>query len=269
MIDILLPVYNGAKYLESQIDSLFRQTYVDWRLIVRDDGSTDSSVDIIERYVLENPDKILYIKDTIGNLGTSGCLNILLQYVEGDYFMYCDQDDIWSPLKIERSLEVMKSLEKKFGDIPILVCSDAYCINSTGNIINNSFFKSQKFLDVTDNYIKMAALNVVQGSTSLMNRRVKNTIKYIPKEILHDGWTAVITAYYGHVEYIHESLLYYRQHESNVLGAHNIGILYYLNKIKHFKKQINLYSSFFCKLPFNINKFKWLYYKCLIAFKRI
>ena len=84
MIDILLPVYNGAKYLEIQIDSLFKQTYVDWRLIIRDDGSTDSSVDIIERYVLENPDKILYIKDNFGNLGTSGCLNILLPYIEGD-----------------------------------------------------------------------------------------------------------------------------------------------------------------------------------------
>lgn len=269
MIDILLPVYNGAKYLEIQIDSLFKQTYMDWRLIVRDDGSTDSSVDIIERYVLENPGKILYVKDSFGNLGTSGCLNILLQYIEGDYFMYCDQDDIWSPFKIERSLEVIKSLEKELGNVPILVCSDAYCINSNGTVINNSFFKSQKFLDVTDNYIKMAALNVVQGSTSLMNRRVKDTIKYIPKEFLHDGWTAVITAYYGHVEYIHEPLLYYRQHESNVLGAHNIGILYYFNKIKHFKKQINLYSSFFDKLPFKVNKLKWLYYKSSIAIKRI
>lgn len=269
MIDILLPTYNGAKYLDKQIASLLSQTITDWRLLVRDDGSTDNTVSLIQNYVMQYPDQVVLIKDSYGNLRTSGCLNNLLPFIKGEYFMYCDQDDIWEPNKIERSLQEMHKLEEKFPNSPLLVCSDACCIDGNDNVIHESFFASQKFIEVTDDYTKMAALNVVQGSTSLMNRKVLEYMKFIPSEILHDGWTAVITAYYGHVKYIHEPLLRYRQHSANVLGAHSVGFHYFVSKLKNIKKQAVLYNCFFNNLPFRITKFRWLYYKIKFNIHRL
>lgn len=269
MIDILLPTYNGSKFIDKQIKSLFSQTITDWRLLVRDDGSTDNTVSLIRDYVERYPEKVVLIKDDYGNLRTSGCLNKMLPYIEGEYFMYCDQDDIWEPSKIERTLQEMRILESEHPELPILVCSDACCIDENDNLIHNSFFESQRFMDVTDDYTKMAALNVVQGSTSMMNRKVLEYMKCIPSEFLHDGWTAVITAYYGKVKYMHEPLLRYRQHSANVLGAHSVGYKYFESKLKNFKKQLSLYKCYFYHLPFKVNKCKWLYYKIIFSIKRL
>ena len=269
MIDILLPTFNGEYYLGKQIDSLFCQTVQDWRLLVRDDGSNDNTLCLLKEYSKRNPDKIIIIEDSEGNLGTSGCLNKLLSHTSGEYFMYCDQDDEWEPNKIERSLQRINELEREYPDEPLLVCSDAYCIDENDNIICDSFFESQHFIDVTDDCVKMMALNIVQGSTSIMNKKVLDYMKFLPKGVLHDGWTAVIVAHYGHVAYIHEPLLRYRQHSSNVLGAQVVGAGYFSSKLLHFKKQHQLYKTFFDNLPFKVNKLRWLYYKIIFSLHRI
>lgn len=269
MIDILLPTYNGAEYLPALLDSILNQTAKDVRVIVRDDGSKDNTWEVINDYKNRFPDKFLLVEDDEGNQGTSGCNNLLLRHVTSDYFMFCDQDDIWEKNKIEESMNEMRRLEQFFPDKPLLVCTDALCFNEKGETTAESFFNSQKFIDVTDSYHKMLALNIVQGATALMNKKVLNVVSFIPQKLFHDWWAGVIVAYYGKVSYIHKPLLRYRQHSSNVVGANDVGIKYITIKILHLKKQWEIYKTMYRMLPFKPNILKWAYYKMIINIKRI
>lgn len=269
MIDILLPTYNGSKYIRQQIDSILSQTYKDWRLLIRDDGSKDDTLDIVKKYRNYYPEKFIIIEDNKGNQGTSGSNDLLLKRVTSEYFMYCDQDDLWEPNKIEESMQVMQRLEKEYCGKPILVCSDACCIDENNQFLYGSFFENQKFIDTTDNFYKMLALNIVQGSTALMNYKVKDTIKFIPKGLYHDWWSAVNVAYFGKVAYIHKPLLRYRQHSKNVVGALNVNFKYLIGKLCHVKQQMSIYLLMYRSLLFKPSIIKWAYYKLVISVKRI
>ena len=166
-------------------------------------------------------------------------------------------------------MKKITELESLYPDKPLLVCSDACCIDEKGKESAPSFFKSQKFIDVTDSYHKMLALNVVQGATALMNRQVLDYVKFIPKNLFHDGWVGVIVAYYGKVAYIHQPLLRYRQHSSNVVGANDVGVGYLWGKITNFRKQMVIYSTMYHQLPFRPSIIKWVYYKILFNLRRI
>lgn len=268
MIDILLPLYNGEKFLSQQLDSILRQTYTDWRILVRDDGSSDASISIIREYIKKNPHKFILIEDTLGNLGTTGCLDLLLKNVSSDYFMYCDQDDVWESNKIEMSFSEMLKMEGLYPNKPILVCSDACCIDEKGRLLHSSFFINQKFIDTTDDFHKTLALNVVQGSTALMNKAVRDIIVPIPLDLYHDWWTAVNVVYYGKISYIHLPLLRYRQHRTNVVGALNVGSRYLTKKLVSINKQMKVYLSMYRQLPFKPSIVKWVYYKLMINIQR-
>lgn len=269
MIEILLPTYNGAEYLPALIDSILNQTYNDVRFIVRDDGSKDNTWEVIKGYKARYPNQFLLVEDGLGNQGTSGSNNELIKYVTSDYFMYCDQDDLWVPSKIEESLAEMKRLEAENEGKPILVCTDAVCFNEHGEVTAPSFYESQKFQDVTGSYHKMLALNIVQGATALMNRKVLEVMPYIPKDLFHDWWTAVIVSKYGIVSYIHKPLLRYRQHSSNVVGANDVGSRYLMDKLSNVRKQWRIYSSMYRQLPFKPSILKWGYYKFIINLRRL
>lgn len=269
MIDILLATYNGEEYLCQQIDSIICQSYTSWRLIIRDDSSSDGTLVIIKDYVNRYPNKIILVDENTQNLGSSKSFIRLLDFVSNDYFMFADQDDVWLPNKVELSMKKMHELEYAYGiDKPLLVCGDAECIDASGNLLCSSFFQSQKFIDTTDDAIKLLALNVIQGSTSLMNRNVISYVKPIPDFVLHDQWIGVITAHYGKVVYLPEQLIKYRQHGHNVLGALNVGTTYFFNKLIHFKKQFRTYKSFCINLPFRVNLLKWFFYKLYYSIKR-
>jgi len=269
MIDILLPTYNGARFIIQQLDSIINQDYDDWRLIIRDDGSKDNTINIVYSYMNMYPDRIRLVEDKLGNIGTSGSNNELMKYVSSDYFMFCDQDDIWKQDKISKSLAKMRKLEEQFPHEPILVCSDATCIDEESREICHSFYESQKFQDVCDNVYKLLALNIVQGSTALMNAKVLEVVKCVPSFIFHDWWTAVICAYYGHVCYIHEALLLYRQHGNNVVGANCVGFKYIATKLLHIKRQWHMYSTMYKMLPFRPSVAKWIFYKIVLNIRRL
>lgn len=270
MIDILLSTYNGERFLNKQLDSIINQTYTDWRLIIRDDNSTDNTPIIIKTYTQKYPNKILLVDENSPNLGVTKSFERLLTFVQNEYFMFADQDDIWLATKIQKSLLEIKKLEERYGKIiPLLVCCDAKCIDSAGNLICDSFFLSQKFIDTTNDATNLLALNVVQGSTTLMNKIVINYISPIPHYVLYDQWIAVITAHYGKVHYIHNQLMLYRQHEKNVLGAINVNYKYFLYKIKNAKNQIRLYYSFYKNLPFRPNIGKWIIKKIIFSIQRL
>jgi glycosyltransferase involved in cell wall biosynthesis len=269
MIGILLPVYNGEKFLSQQLDSIICQSNHDWHLLIRDDGSTDSSLQILKDYASRYQERITIVSDGLGNKGATECINILLGQRDFSYYMLCDQDDIWELNKIDVTLAEMKKVESSYHDLPLLVCSDACCIDENNNIICPSFFENQKFVDTTNDVHKSLALNVVQGSTILMNKNAKEIVSQIPNGLFHDWWIAVNIAFYGKISYIHQPLLKYRQHASNVVGALKVGPSYIFTKLFHYKKQWEIYSTMYRSLAFRPSIIKWAYYKFIYNIRRI
>ncbi|MBR4154305.1 MAG: glycosyltransferase [Paludibacteraceae bacterium] len=118
-VAILMATYNGAKYLREQIDSLFVQTYRDWTLYIQDDGSKDATLDIIKEY---SDERIVLVDVGLTRQGAGMNFMSLLNMVESEYYMFCDQDDVWFEDKMEKELARMKEIEGGVKKEFLLLC---------------------------------------------------------------------------------------------------------------------------------------------------
>lgn len=266
-----MPVFNGEKYLAEQIESIILQTNKDWVLKIRNDGSSDNSQSIIDKYCQKYPDKIFCISGNKNNMGLVESLNFLMSTVTNEYIMFADQDDIWLNDKIEKTLQEFLCLENKYPKLPLLVCTDSTCIDNDKNIIYKSFFKFNNFPNnIIGNCTKMLALNVVQGCTIMINKKALGYINPMPKSIrVHDMWIPVIIAYYGKVSYLHRQTLLYRQHSNNTLGIKKIDFKYYIERTKRANSTLKSRLQLFRILPFKVNVWLWIYYKIYYAILRL
>lgn len=270
-VAILLSTYNGEEHLEELLDSLLSQNSDNWTLFIRDDGSSDNTLIIIESYHKRYFDKINVLVDDLGNIGSTLSFATLLQSCNSDYIMLCDQDDIWLSNKIDLTLNIMLDLEKSYENEPLMVFTDLKEVDNNLHVISESFIKSQKmFPEIVNNYIKLLALNVVAGCTMMINRVALDYVLPIPsKNIIHDQWIAVNISKFGHIKYLPYSSILYRQHASNVVGANNIGIIYFLKKMINPFKQFRIYYDLISNLTFRINVLEFVYYKLLFTYKRL
>ena len=110
-IAVLLATYNGGKYIWEQLESLFQQSCKQFHLYVRDDGSSDDTMKIVEQFHEMFPDRVTILKDSQKHRGAAKSFMYLLENVDSEYYMFCDQDDIWLPEKIEKTFARMKEIE--------------------------------------------------------------------------------------------------------------------------------------------------------------
>jgi glycosyltransferase involved in cell wall biosynthesis len=218
-VAVLLSVYNGGSYLEEQLDSIISQTYTHWKLWVRDDGSKDNTRFLIQEYMNRFPGKIIFLT-AHGNLGASKSFGLLLDVAKAPYMMFCDQDDVWLPEKIERTLSAMKAAEKETPDFPILVHTDLQVVDQTMKVISNSMWAYQK---LNPNAVKLHEYliqNHATGCTMMLNTSLKDLVIPIPTEaIMHDWWIALTASTFGKVKVVFEPTIKYRQHGNNEVGA--------------------------------------------------
>lgn len=234
MIDILLTTYNGEKYLSEQIDSILSQTFTDWRLLIRDDGSSDSTTQIINTYHDKHPQKIIFLSDDEGNLGLTKSFSKLMSQSDAEYIAFCDQDDVWMEYKLELQIQEITKAEKKFGsDIPILIHTDLKVVNKDLEIISESFWKYQKLNPYKMNKLNVLVLqNFVTGCSSLINRALVNAAQPIEDNaIIHDWWIALVAVLYGKIITIDRASLYYRQHDTNDTGATKWSMSFIIKKM--------------------------------------
>ena len=241
MIDILLAAYNGEKFLKEQVDSIFSQTCKNWQLLIRDDGSTDATIQIIKSYIEKYPDKIRLIEDNLGNLGVAQNFGTILQQSKSEYIMFCDQDDVWLPEKIELTLNKMKESENLYPDIPILIFTDLKVVDENLNIIAESLWSHHKIDPQRGSLLKnLTYCNIVTGCTVMINRKVKEFIFPIPEYVrIHDRWIALIVAKYGKLFLIPAATILYRQHPANVIGSKKepMTLAVFMKKLKRFLKE--------------------------------
>ncbi len=239
-IVILMATFNGDKYLKDQIDSILRQTYSDWHLIIRDDGSTDNTISILKSYQKTYPNKISVIVNNSNKHGAKENFFFLSRMALKEkykYIMYSDQDDIWKKDKIDVTLKKFKEIEKD-ENIPVLVHTDLEVVDNNLNVIASSFIKYSK-LDNNDNFSHLLIQNNITGCTILINRALLSkslSIKNDKKIIMHDWWFAIIASVFGKIAFLNKSTILYRQHGDNVVGAKKISLYNMSKKVFKFSE---------------------------------
>lgn len=270
-IAILLSTYNGENYLKEQIDSIVSQTNREWSLYIRDDGSKDYTIDIIKEYTIKYPSKIHFVEDSLGNLGSGKSFMELLSKIESDYYMFCDQDDVWLPDKIERVYAKIK-YEERNKNQAICIFSDLCIVDANLNIKAQSLW-SYSGIDPNNckNIYDMILFGCPAfGCTLIFNNNARKYLLPYPGWKYHDLWTALVIAGKGKLDYITQQTIYYRQHGKNVTGAHSqIDKKHYIYSLKNIKHTISDQRDKLMalkKLPYRINIWKivWLkFIKCV------
>ena len=212
---IVMSTYNGETYLKQQLDSVLEQTVSDFMLLIRDDGSSDGTVQLLRQYT--DP-RIKLIEG--GNLGPSGSFFALLEEarnLSADYVFFCDQDDIWMPDKLERLLAEIKTCPEG----PALVFSDFSMIDSGGNVTGESYsaMAQLRIPDDGDFFPKLLAQPYVFGCASVLNKALLALVAEPPAGIeMYDCWIALVASVLGTVRYLPKPTIYHRFHTSNATG---------------------------------------------------
>ena len=238
-VAILLATYNGETYLREQIDSLYQQTFKDWTVYVHDDGSKDQTCAILKEYGAKNDNFV--VLDYPAQHGAKNNFLSLLQAVQADYYLFCDQDDKWCTDKIEKQMATMKEAEQAHPGKPVLVFSDLFIVDSELHQMDTTLWQQEcihpEYLTTFD---EAGALEFVTGCTMLFNQQAKNAVVFpADKAVMHDSWiTLCVLRSGGIVEAIHEPLVYYRQHGNNEIGVNHWAQYSRIKRLLNIKKSI-------------------------------
>jgi len=231
VIDVLLASYNGDRYIAEQIDSILAQTLDAWRLLIRDDASTDKTVAIIKAYQEKHPDKILLLESPVNSGSPVSNFGSLIAQATQEYVVTCDQDDVWFPDKLEKSLRRMQEEESLYPDAPVLLHTDAKVVDPLLSLVEPSLTR-RLHLDMSRYQLRhLLVQNIVTGSTMMLNRKLYTNVKgFPPHTIMHDWWLALLACATGRVVYLDEPTILYRQHDNNVVGIPSPASYYRLRK---------------------------------------
>lgn len=249
---VLMSTYNGEKYLREQLDSIFKQIDVDVRVLVRDDGSRDSTVKILEEY--HQNKNLEYIKGE--NINWMHSFWFLVNMANDcDFYAFSDQDDIWDNDKLKKAVAKLE----KLGNIPAIYCANQRIVDKNMRMLSYTEDK----VDIT-NFTHLELLihgNVFRGCTEVWNHSLQQYI--LLKNIRdidepHDSFIMQIALAVGKVTKDNTEVMSYRQHELNAVGS-KTGLQLCVDKIKKYSMEIcgiskgKLYSSR-CKKIYSIVK---------------
>jgi len=209
MISVCITTYNGEKHLNAQLDSILIQLNFDDEIIISDDGSTDSTLEIIKSY---NDKRIKVFNHTKDNTFSNYTFNKItknienaLMYAKGDFVFLADQDDVWKEDKVERCLKGIKN--------NLLLFHDCEVIDYNQEVIIQSYFvHNHSHNGLFYNLINSSYL----GCCMVFRKELLNKALPFPKEpIPHDLWLGFIAESEKSVVKYNEKLIYYRRHSGN------------------------------------------------------
>lgn len=273
-VAILLSTYNGERYLSEQIDSILNQSCQDFTLYIRDDGSNDATMEIVQSYTSQHNN--IVIVNSTKNLGCTKSFLTLLFEIESCYYMFCDQDDIWLKDKIKDSLKCIKEEEKLHPGKPAIVYTDLTAVDGDLKVICPSMWEfrgHQERLPHSFNYI--CHFHDIDGCTMMFNFEAKRllqmvSIEQVPSFMYHDWLLAVIVSKAnGVVRPFDKQTMLFRRHGDNETNA--------LEKsrgakgtLKHISTYIRIQYGrylFFHSIGYN-NLLTFFFFKVLYIIKR-
>lgn len=267
---VALSTYNGERYLEALLNSLLRQDYPNFRIVIRDDGSSDGTPAVIDAYCSQHPGKVARSHRLAGNVGVTRSFLSLLDYVEdGTYLMYCDQDDVWFDDKISTFVARMREVECN-GTTPALVFGDMMVTDQDLNVVAPSFWAYQRLdPNTASDWRRLMMSNVVTGCSSMCNSAAVVRLRSAPSlTVLHDHLTAVVVARDGVVAALTKPTMFYRQHQTNVEGARAFGLRYLVGRLDYFLRVIVPRYRAMCEV-FGVPLTLAAYFKIESIFRRL
>ena len=207
-IQILLSTYNGEKFIVQQLDSLLDQDYPDFDIFIRDDGSSDTTCEILSEYQSKNANIYVVFAD---NIGVTRSYFELVKYASGDFFALCDQDDIWLPGKLSRGLSVINKCSDPSSS---LYCSALQFVDSDLKYIGTTAPPRYQCLE------NAVMENIATGCTVIFGEELRQLFleAEATKMHMHDWWLYLLASAFGNVVFDPEHLVLYRRHEDTVTG---------------------------------------------------
>ncbi|RJL38792.1 glycosyltransferase family 2 protein [Pectobacterium carotovorum] len=228
-VDVVVATYNGEKYIRQQLESILQQTHHDFRVLIRDDGSSDNTVKIIKEISASDP-RVFFIEDSLVSNGVGENFKKLLSHCSAEYVFLADQDDVWYRNKIELMIEFSK---KHFlSNLPCI----AY---SPGDIVDDSLHKTgaitDKQLSIVNIKDMLYSNGGVQGCAMVINKALyTRALRYDFFWHMHDQVLSLYATIFGKIFYLSKTSFMYRQHNNNVKGFNEKNKMFLL--CKYFKK---------------------------------
>lgn len=223
---VLLSTYNGENYLITQLDSILNQSYINISILVRDDGSTDNTLKILEEY--KNKGYLEWYQGE-NKKPAKSFLELLNRSGDYDYYAFCDQDDFWQPNKIEKAID---ALEKEKKSVPLLYCSATTLVDE-----NLLFLSDGHKNDYRLTFEESLVQSISPGCTFVFNREAKKLTSKVDDNdfySMHDYLLICAVFGIGKVYYDEDSYILYRQHSNNVIGTRHNKVSILKNRLARF-----------------------------------
>jgi len=257
-VSVALIVYNGANYMQTQLNSILDQTYKVDEIIVVEDASTDSTREILLAYSKQNPG-LFFINHNPENLGSYKSIEKSIKLCTGDLILLADHDDFWYSNKVATIVKWFEANPTMNG-----VFTNGYLMDAQGEINNNyNLWDSMSFphnIINTANNLKLY-INTVENSVTGAAMAFKNNLTFLKtpfpqiKYLIHDRWLAIHLAENNSLGILNEKLINYRLHPTQETGGRKTDIEKYIERNKQmFLKDTELSS--FEDLRFILNKFE-------------
>lgn len=220
MISVAMATYNGAQYITEQLDSICNQSRKVDEMILVDDCSSDSTVELIENYMQGHLECNIKLYKNESNLGYKKNFYKALSLCVGDIVLLCDQDDVWMDNKVETLCHVLEE------HLDAAVVSSAFVqIDGEGNVGEQKTAYQRKMAHNELVCVPLEDLifhNISQGCAMAVTREIKDSfLKYFTEEIPHDWVMNIIAAMEKKCYYLNEPLFYYRIHDKNTIGLND------------------------------------------------
>lgn len=235
LVSIAMCTYNGERFLREQLDSLVNQTYQNFELIITDDKSTDSTIEIIREY--QQVDNRIKLYQNEVNLGFVKNFEKAISLCKGEYIALADQDDIWKLEKLETFVVEI--------DNNILIYSDAEIIDKDSVQLNKQLIRPNGNLVKGKCNKAFLFYNCVSGNTMMFKKELVSYILPIPKEFsFHDIWIAFIASTVNKITYTEKPMIYYRRYDEQVTRSIEKEYTSFLNRFYQKKKKqlINVHT---------------------------
>lgn len=248
-VSVAMCTYNGARFIEEQLWSIFRQTVLPQEIVVSDDGSSDQTLLLIEKTYTEASTSINGVKEIAlkvlrnpSPLGVTKNFEQAIANCSEPLIALSDQDDVWLPNRLEK-------LVGEFNRRPdlMLVHHDSELVDEKTNSLGMTTFQALRMSSKEKNLIHcgnavdaLLKRNLVTGATTVFKRSVYEIARPFPTSWVHDEWLAINAASIGRVDFIDECLIQYRQHSNNQIGVKRIGFRQVIGRMIYPRTERNL-----------------------------